>query len=78
MSFGAEEIFGPTLTPPSPSYSRIRLQDDIIRANTERPVFSPSSAIGREEMLQFLASRGITVRGEAGDEGEIVQNCATQ
>lgn len=68
------QMFGPATTK---AYSRTHLAQDIMRANTERPAFIPSSSFGRAGILQFLASRGITVRGD-DEEGEMAQQCATQ
>jgi hypothetical protein len=73
------KIFAPLSKPPPNSFSRLHLQDSIIKANTDRTRFQPSSTFGSASILEFLASRGIQARFAGGDEDEDGEpQCATQ
>ena len=71
--------------PPTPSFARLHLRESIIKANTARRAFRPSSAFGSVSLLEFLASRGLTARvgldgldEEEGEEEAGPQQCQTQ
>lgn len=91
------KLFAPPTRPipPSRSSSRLDRADEIIRRNTaQRSEFRPSAGTGQADLVRFLLSRGIVVRGpgaggggegeregqeEEGDgEGAVGQQCATQ
>lgn len=74
------KLFAPLNQKPSPSFSRLHLQDRIVHANMDRTIERPTSAFGNASLLEFLASRGIRARflggEEEGEEGQ--QECTTQ
>jgi hypothetical protein len=76
------KLFAPLNKPPSPSFSRLHLQDQILHANMDRSFHQPPSAFGNASLIEFLASRGIQARfiGAAadGDDEEGQQECTTQ
>ncbi|WWC71849.1 uncharacterized protein I206_105808 [Kwoniella pini CBS 10737] len=79
------KMFAPTQTPMNPSFSRKHLSETIVERNTRVPRFLSGGSFDRATLLQFFASRGITVRSQAhdddvlnGDDGDGVEGCATQ
>lgn len=53
------KLFSPMFKPPDPSFSRLHLQESIIRANTTRPRYQTGSSFGSASLLDFLSSRGV-------------------
>nr|XP_018260705.1 uncharacterized protein I303_06420 [Kwoniella dejecticola CBS 10117]OBR82863.1 hypothetical protein I303_06420 [Kwoniella dejecticola CBS 10117] len=79
------KMFAPTHASITPSFSRKHLSETIIERNTRAPRFLSGGSFERATLLQFLASRGITVRSQApdadameGEDGDGVEGCATQ
>ncbi|WVF73160.1 hypothetical protein IAT40_007979 [Kwoniella sp. CBS 6097] len=81
------KIFGPTTTPPVPSFNKTHLASTITERNTRLPRFLSGGAFERATLLQFLMTRGLVARvgenipGEADEDGEIGeggQGCETQ
>jgi WD and tetratricopeptide repeat-containing protein 1 len=75
------KMFSPMTKPPTPSFSRLHLRDEIIEANMDRSNYTPSSAFGTASLLDFLAARGISARfmnGGAEEDENGQPQCATQ
>ncbi|WRT70369.1 uncharacterized protein IL334_007367 [Kwoniella shivajii] len=83
------KMFAPTHSTISPSFSRTHLAQNIMNRNTRLPRFLSGGAFERATLLQFLTSRGITVRteidpdggegeGESEEDPQGVEGCATQ